>query len=67
MSQSSGLGSFPGRGGYVLLFNVDMVDLLWGRGWEGVGGGERGRDRMPNLIIFIVWSAVVVSEWVVVA
>ena len=61
MSQSSGLGSFPGRGGYVLLFNVDMVDLLWGR------GGERGRDRMPNLIIFIVWSAVVVSEWVVVA
>ena len=45
-----------------------MVDLLWGRGWEGVGGGgETGRDRMPNLIIFIVWSAVVVSEWVVVA
>ena len=33
----------------------------------GGGGGERGRDRMPNLIIFIVWSAVVVSEWVVVA
>ena len=41
MSQSSGLGSFPGRGGYVLLFNVDMVDLLWGRGWGGGGEGER--------------------------
>ena len=48
-----------------------MVDLLWGRGVGGGGGGRgwggEGEDRMPNLIIFIVWSAVVVSEWVVVA
>ena len=50
---------FPGRVGYDLLFNVDMVDLLWGEGGR--------RDRTPHFVIFVVWSAVVVSWWVVAA
>ena len=41
-----------------------MVNLLWG---EGGGGGEGRRDRTPNFVIFVVWSAVVVSWWVVAA
>ena len=41
------------------LFNSDMVNLL-------LKINER-RDRRPNCVIFVVWSAVTVSDWVVVA
>ena len=42
-----------------LLFNSDIVNLLLKI--NGV------RKRKPNFIIFIVWSALIVDRWLVVA
>ena len=42
-----------------LLFNSDIVNLLLKT--------NMGRDRRPNFVIFVVWSALIVSRWVVVA
>ena len=47
--------SFPRRGEYDLLVNVDI---------EGRNG--RGRNRRPNFVIFVVLDALIVSRWVVV-
>ena len=46
-----------------MLLNVDIVNLLLKN--TGKGGGQMGQ-RMPHFI-FVVWSALVVSEWVVAA
>ena len=42
-----------------LLFNSDIVNLLLKT--------NMGRDRRPNFVIFVVWSALIVGRWVVVA
>ena len=42
-----------------LLFNSDIVNLLLKT--------NRGRNRKPNFVIFIVWSALIVGRWLVVA
>ena len=42
-----------------LLFNSDIVSLLLKT--NGV------RKRKPNLIIFVIWSALIVDRWLVVA
>ena len=42
-----------------LLFNSDIVNLLLKT--------NMGRDRRPNFVIFVVWSARIVGRWVVVA
>ena len=51
---------FPGRGleNVNLLFDSDMVNLLLKT--------SGGRDR-PNFVILVVWSALIVGSWVVVA
>ena len=38
--QTSRPRSFPGRGKYDLLFNVDIVNLLLKKQWGGGGEGE---------------------------
>ena len=43
--------SFPGWGGNNLLFDVDIVNLTLKK--------EFRRDRRPNVIVFVVWSALV--------
>ena len=43
--------SFPGWGGNNLLFDVDIVNLPLKKEWR--------RDRRPNVIVFVVWSALV--------
>ena len=55
--QTSWPRSFPGRGEYDLLFNVDIVNLLLKKQW----------GRRPNFLIFVVWSALIVDVWVLVA
>ena len=42
-----------------LLFNSDILNLLLKT--------NMGRDRRPNFVIFVVWSALIVGRWVVVA
>ena len=42
-----------------LLLNSDIVNLLLKT--------NMGRDRRPNFVIFVVWSALIVGRWVVVA
>ena len=42
-----------------LLFNFDIVNLLLKT--------NGGRGRRPNFVIFVVWSALIVGGWVVVA
>ena len=42
-----------------LLFNSDIVNLLLKT--------NEGRDRRTNFVTFVVWSALIVGEWVVVA
>ena len=37
-----------------LLFNSDIANLLLKTSWGG------GRDRMPKLVIFVVWSILIV-------
>ena len=59
--QSSGPGSFPGRGECDLLFNLDIVKLLLK---NNGGGGGGGRHRTPHFI-FVVWTALVFCRWVV--
>ena len=49
---------FPG-GEYDLLFDVDILNLLLKNNGR--------RDRGPHFVIFVVWSALIVNEWVVVA
>ena len=44
-----------------MLYNVDLVNLLFKKTMGG-----RGEHRMPHFI-FVVWSALVVSGWVVAA
>ena len=41
-----------------LLFNFDVVNLLL--------KNNGGKDRRPNFVIFVVWSALNVDVWVVV-
>ena len=41
------------------LFNSDIVNLLLKT--------NEGKDRGPNFVIFVVWSALIVGDWVVVA
>ena len=49
-----------------MLLNVDIVNLLLkNNGGERERGGG-GKHRMSHFI-FVVWSALVVSEWVVAA
>ena len=43
--------SFPGWGGNNLLFDVDIVNFPLKKEWR--------RDRRPNVIVFVVWSALV--------
>ena len=45
-----------------MLYNVDLVNLLF----KKTMGGGRGKHRMPYFI-FVVWIALVVSGWVVAA
>ena len=42
-----------------LLFDSDMVNLLLKT--------SGGRDRRPNFVILVVWSAFIVGGWVAVA
>ena len=49
-----------------MLYNVDLVNLLFKKTMGGGGGGGGGEHRMPHFI-FVVWSALVVSGWVVAA
>ena len=49
-----------------MLLNVDIVNLLLKNNGRGGGGGGRGKHGKPNFN-FVVWSALVVSEWVVAA
>ena len=51
--QFSDPSSFPGSGGNNLLFDVDMVNLPLKKEWR--------RDRRPNVIAFVVWSALIVG------
>ena len=51
--QFSDPSSFPGSGGNNLLFDVDIVNLPLKKEWR--------RDRRPNVIAFVVWSALVVG------
>ena len=49
----------PGGEDMDLLFNSDIVNLLLKT--------NGGRHRKPNFVIFVVWSAVIVDGWIVVA
>ena len=51
--------SFPARENMDLLFNSDIVNLLL--------KGNGGSGRRPHFVIFVVWSALIVGGWVVVA
>ena len=54
---SSHLWLISGKGKYVLmylLFNSDIANLLLKTNWGGV------RDRKPKLVIFAVWSILIV-------
>ena len=42
-----------------LLVNSDIVNFLLRT--------NEGRDRRPNFVIFVVWSALTIGGWVVVA
>ena len=42
-----------------LLFNSDIGNLLI--------KANGGRDRRPNFVIFVIWTALIVGGWVVVA
>ena len=42
-----------------LLFNFDIVNLLLKNNGR--------RDKRPNFVIFVVWSAVIIGGWVMVA
>ena len=42
-----------------LLFNSDIVNHLL-----KINGG---RNRKPNFVIFVIWSALIVGRWLVVA
>ena len=57
--QTSRSRSLPGRGEYDFLFNVDIVNLLLKKQW-----GER---QKANFLIFVVWSALILGGWVLVA
>ena len=50
---------FLRRGKYEVLFNVDIVNLLLKKTMRG--------DTEHIIFIFVVWSALVVSGWVVAA
>ena len=50
---------FLGRENMDLVFNFDIVKLLLKT--------NAGRDRRPNFVIFVVWSALIAGRWVVVA
>ena len=41
-----------------MLFNSDIADFLLKT--------NEGRNRRPNFVIFVVWSALIVVEWVLV-
>ena len=78
--QSSSLGSFPGRGRYDLLFNVDMVDLVWGERWNAsfcyfhcleccsfrqVGGGGLGQKVLFGTVLNLVYCmSGIFQSWV---
>ena len=53
-----GRGSFPKRQITYLLLNSNIVNYLIKTNGE--------RDWRPNFVIFVVWSALIISEWVVV-
>ena len=41
-----------------MLFNVDIVNLLL--------KNNVGKYRRPHFVVFVVWSALVVCQWVLV-
>ena len=49
---------FPERQNMNLLFDSDIVNLLLKT--------SRVRNRRPSFVIFVIWSALTVSGWVVV-
>ena len=62
MSQSSNSAvryRLPGGEDMDLLFNSDIANLLI--------KANGGRDRRPNFVIFVIWTALIVGGWVVVA
>ena len=51
---------FPVRGNMYLLFNCDIVNFLL----KINGGKGNRRNRRHSFVIFVVWSTLIVSEWV---
>ena len=62
-SQSSGQISFPRRAKYELVFQFWYCEpSVKNQCWEGGRrGGGRERDRRPNFVFFVVWSALIVT------
>ena len=56
---SSDPRSFSGRSDYNLLFNVDNENVLLKNNGR--------RDRRPHFVNFVVWKALIVGWWMVVA
>ena len=57
-----GQGSYP-EGANKKISILTLKNFLLKKEWGGVGG--RGGD--PNFFIFLVWSALIVCGWIVVA
>ena len=53
------LGSFPVGADKKFAFQFSYYELSVKNQW--------GRDRAPNFVIFLVWGALIVTRWVVVA
>ena len=62
-SQSSGQISFSRRGKYELVFQFWYCEpSVKNQCWEGGRrGGGREKDRRPNFVFFVVWSALIVT------
>ena len=50
---------FPRWREVYLLFNSDIVNYILKT--------TKGRDRRPNFVKFVIWSALIAGAWVVVA
>ena len=48
--------SFPWTAEHIFVFQFWYCELSVKNQW--------GRDRNPNFVIFVVWSALIVSGWV---